>query len=88
MNSPVKKHSIVINGHKTSVSLEEPFWKALREIAVQRGTNLSQLVRGIDDRRNHSNLSSAIRLFVLGVYQNEITSQLRPQATSGREMVV
>ena len=87
MNSPVKKHSIVINGHRTSVSLEEPFWNALREIAVHRGTNLSELVRGIDDRRNHSNLSSAIRLFVLGVYQNEITSQLHPQATSG-EMVV
>jgi predicted DNA-binding ribbon-helix-helix protein len=63
--------SIVIGGHKTSVSLEEPFWSALKQIAVQRGATLSELVKGIDVAREHSNLSSAIRLFVLAAYQND-----------------
>ena len=79
MESSVAKRSIVIGGHKTSVSLEEPFWTALKEIAVQRGATLSQLVKGIDAAREHSNLSSAIRLFVLAAYQNEITDASDPQ---------
>jgi predicted DNA-binding ribbon-helix-helix protein len=79
MKSSVVKRSIVIGGHKTSVSLEEPFWTALKEIAVQRGATLSQLVKDIDVAREHSNLSSAIRLFVLAAYQNEITDASDPQ---------
>ena len=65
MNSPVIKRSIVIAGHKTSVSLEDAFWKALKDIAVARRTTLSDLVGSIDTGRRDGNLSSAIRLFVL-----------------------
>ena len=63
--SPIIKRSIVIGGHKTSVSLEDAFWTDLRQIARDRTTTLSHLVEGIDSDRGVGNLSSAIRLFVL-----------------------
>ena len=69
MKSPVAKRSIVIAGHKTSVSLENQFWIGLREIADQRNQTLSALVAHIDSQRGHGNLSSAIRLFVLDYYR-------------------
>jgi predicted DNA-binding ribbon-helix-helix protein len=69
MKSPVLKRSIVIAGHKTSVSLEEAFWRGLKDIAVSRRMTLSDLVGAIDAERQHGNLSSAIRLFVLEHYQ-------------------
>lgn len=69
MKSPVVKRSIVIAGHKTSVSLEDAFWKGLKEIADQNGHTLSELVASIDSQRKHGNLSSAIRLFVLDHYR-------------------
>ena len=69
MKSPVVKRSIVIAGHKTSVSLEDAFWKGLKEIAVSRHMTLSDLVSTIDSERQHGNLSSAIRLFVLDHYR-------------------
>jgi len=69
MKSPVIKRSIVIAGHKTSVSLEDAFWRGLKEIAVSRQATLSDLVASIDSGRPHGNLSSAIRLFVLDHYQ-------------------
>jgi predicted DNA-binding ribbon-helix-helix protein len=69
MKSAIVKRSIVIAGHKTSVSLEEEFWKALKEIAGNRQINLSDLVASIDSERRHANLSSAIRLFVLDYYR-------------------
>ncbi len=65
MKSPVVKRSIVIAGHKTSVSLEDAFWRGLKEIAVGREMTLSDMVASIDTDRHHGNLSSAIRLFVL-----------------------
>ena len=65
MKSPVVKRSIVIAGHKTSVSLEDAFWDALKEIASRRKITLSDLVASIDSSRTQGNLSSAIRLFVL-----------------------
>lgn len=65
----VVKRSIVIAGHKTSVSLEDAFWKCLRAIAADREMTLSELVALIDKDRQHGNLSSHIRLFVLGHYQ-------------------
>ena len=70
MKSPVVKRSIVIAGHKTSVSLEDAFWKALKEIAFARQTTLSDLVATIDSGRQHRNLSSALRLFVLDFYRS------------------
>jgi predicted DNA-binding ribbon-helix-helix protein len=75
--SSVLKRSIVVAGHKTSVSLEDAFWKSLKEIAGQRYMTLAQLVATIDGNREHANLSSAIRLFVLGVYQDR-TREARP----------
>jgi predicted DNA-binding ribbon-helix-helix protein len=71
MKSPVVKRSIVIAGHKTSVSLEDAFWKGLKEIAGLRDATLSDLVASIDADRQHGNLSSAIRLFVLDYYRNQ-----------------
>jgi predicted DNA-binding ribbon-helix-helix protein len=70
MKSPVVKRSIVIAGHKTSVSLEDAFWKGLKEIAGGRNATLSDLVASIDADRQHGNLSSALRLFVLDFYRN------------------
>ncbi|MDQ0503976.1 ribbon-helix-helix domain-containing protein [Xanthobacter agilis] len=69
MKSPVVKRSIVIAGHKTSVSLEDAFWEALKEIATSRRLTLSDLVATIDSARTQGNLSSAIRLFVLDHYR-------------------
>ena len=54
-----------IAGHRTSVSLEDPFWAALREIAEARGQSVQALVGAIDAGRGGQNLSSAIRVFVL-----------------------
>ena len=70
MKSPVVKRSLVIADHKTSVSLEDAFWKGLKDIANDRGVSLSDLVATIDTERMHGNLSSAIRLFVLDHYRN------------------
>jgi predicted DNA-binding ribbon-helix-helix protein len=70
MKSTVVK-TIVIGGHKTSVSLEDPFWTGLKEIADARQMLVSELVTNIDRRREQSNLSSAIRLFVLHHFRNE-----------------
>jgi predicted DNA-binding ribbon-helix-helix protein len=72
MKSQVVKRSIVIGGHKTSVSLEDAFWKGLKEIAGERNVTLSHVVAGIDTERERGNLSSAIRLFVLGFYRSQI----------------
>jgi predicted DNA-binding ribbon-helix-helix protein len=70
-SSPISKRSIVIAGHKTSVSLEDEFWNSLKEIARERNMTLQELVAAIDGDRQRANLSSAIRLFVLGVYRDQ-----------------
>jgi predicted DNA-binding ribbon-helix-helix protein len=69
MKSPIVKRSIVLAGHKTSVSLEDAFWQGLKEIAQSRRATLSDLVASIDTERQYGNLSSALRLFVLNHYQ-------------------
>ena len=74
MKSTVVKRSIVLAGHKTSISLEDAFWEGLKDIAKARRVTLSDLVGGIDTQREQGNLSSAIRLFVLGHYQKRATS--------------
>ncbi|WP_428031528.1 ribbon-helix-helix domain-containing protein [Ancylobacter sp.] len=68
-SSPVRKRSIVIAGHKTSVSMEDGFWDALREIAAASKRTLTQVVSEIDGDRSQGNLSSALRLFILSHYQ-------------------
>ena len=81
MKSPIVKRSIVIAGHKTSVSLEDAFWRGLKEIARAQRTTLSGMVGQIDKTRNQANLSSAIRLFVLDRLSNPV-ADVRPD---GRE---
>ena len=63
--SAVTKRSVVIGGHKTSVSLEEPFWSEVRAIAEGEQITVSNLLRRIDRERTNANLSSAIRVYVL-----------------------
>jgi predicted DNA-binding ribbon-helix-helix protein len=65
MRSSISKRSIVIGGHKTSVSLEDAFWSDLKQIAHTEETTLSELIAKIDETRQWGNLSSAIRLYVL-----------------------
>jgi predicted DNA-binding ribbon-helix-helix protein len=64
MPSPILKRSVEISGPRTSVSLEQPFWQALREIATERGITLTALLTSIASERA-GNLSSAVRMFVL-----------------------
>lgn len=65
VKSSVPKRSVAVGGHKTSVSLENAFWTQLKEIADARQISLSQLIAQIDQERKSSNLSSAIRVYVL-----------------------
>src|SRR6516165_4428030 len=71
VKSPVLSHSVSVDGHKTSISLEEAFWSALKDIAHERGESLSHLVGSIDAKHQFANLSSAIRLFVLEYYRDQ-----------------
>ena len=80
MKSPVVKRSIVVAGHKTSVSLEEAFWNGMKEISGLRNMTLSELVGEIDGNRQQGNLSSAIRLFVLDYFR----TRAMPAAARGR----
>jgi predicted DNA-binding ribbon-helix-helix protein len=79
MKSSVIKRSIVVDGHKTSVSLEDAFWTGLKAIASERQETLSDLVRAIDGGRENANLSSAIRLFVLGRYRDPVSASAEEQ---------
>jgi predicted DNA-binding ribbon-helix-helix protein len=80
MKSPVPKRSIVLDGHKTSISIEDVFWSELKAIADFKCITLSKLVGEIDATRKHSNLSSAIRVFVLEHRQDESKrTQIAPQ---------
>jgi predicted DNA-binding ribbon-helix-helix protein len=78
MTSPVIKRSIVIAGHKTSVSVEDAFWTALKEIAQARRQSVAELIASIDGARqtgnDTGNLSSAIRVFVLDYYRGRFPS--------------
>jgi predicted DNA-binding ribbon-helix-helix protein len=87
MKSPVVKRSIVIAGHKTSVSLEDAFWRGLKEIAGHRDLTLSELVALIDQERRHGNLSSAIRLFVLDHYRSQIGEERDERSSGAHEML-
>ena len=88
MKSLIVKRSIVLAGHKTSLSLEDAFWRGLKDIAASRQTKLADLVYSIGAKRGYSNLSSAVRLFVLNHYQARPSyeGQTRPSPT--REMIL
>lgn len=75
--SGVRKRSIEIAGHRTSITLEDDFWTALQEIARHREVTLRALVAEIDDGRGGNNLSSAIRLHVLRYYRDEAAGAVR-----------
>lgn len=72
MKSSVGKRSVVVAGHKTSVSLEEAFWNGLKEISGLRDMTLSELIDEINGNRPQGNLSSAIRLFVLDYFKSRV----------------
>ena len=60
MKSQVVKRSVVIDGHKTSISLEEAFWSSLKAIALAQGSTLAQTITTINETRKQGNLSSAV----------------------------
>jgi predicted DNA-binding ribbon-helix-helix protein len=75
MRSTVVKRSVAIGKHKTSVSLEDAFWRSLKEIAASRQKTCCSLLSEIDQRRQSSNLSSATRVFVLQFYQERASTR-------------
>jgi predicted DNA-binding ribbon-helix-helix protein len=86
MPSMIIKRSVVIAGHKTSVSLEDAFWGALKEIGKGSKMTLSDIVGDIDKRRLDGNLSSAIRLFVLGHFRAQISDASTDRVVAGVDM--
>jgi predicted DNA-binding ribbon-helix-helix protein len=76
MKSLIVKRSVVLGGHKTSVSLEDAFWNSLKGIAASGKMTVSELLTAIDSGRHHGNLSSAIRLFVLNFYREQLLHRL------------
>jgi predicted DNA-binding ribbon-helix-helix protein len=82
MKSSVVKRSIVLSGHKTSVSLEDAFWAALKTIAASRNMTLSEIIETIDTKREHANLSSGIRLFVLDFYRGQFLARMGAERLS------
>ncbi len=73
MSGTVKKRSVKIAGHRTSLSLEEAFWRALKRIAAQDGVSINRLIERID-RERAGNLSSAVRVYVLERLEDEAES--------------
>lgn len=76
----MEKRSFTIAGHRTSIALEPDFWRGLEAMAVERSLSLAGLVREIDETRQTTNLSSAIRLAILGFYRTraELSSAAAP----------
>lgn len=77
MAGEIRKRSVIIAGHATSVSVEEEFWEALKRIAAQRGLSLNALIAEIDHSRT-GNLSSAVRVFVLRALSGKRTEDPAP----------
>ncbi|RDV01404.1 aryl-sulfate sulfotransferase [Undibacter mobilis] len=82
MNSAITKRSVLINGHKTSISLEDMFWHALKDIAAVQRVSATALLVQINQTRGATNLSSAVRQFVMAYYIN-LVSDLRKSLTPG-----
>lgn len=83
MKSVIAKRSVVLDRHKTSISLEDVFWNGVREIADRKKMKLTELLAQIDAERNQSNLSSAIRVFVLNEMRAQAGLQEQPQRAMG-----
>jgi predicted DNA-binding ribbon-helix-helix protein len=84
MKSAIVKRSVVIAGQKTSVSLEDSFWTALKEVAREHKIPLYELIGGINARRSEGNLSSAIRLFVLDHFR-DMAMRRQPARTADEQ---
>ena len=69
-----QKRSFTIHGHRTSISLEAAFWEALKQVAVEDGLSLSAIVARIDAERGATNLSSAVRVWVLSRYRRAVSA--------------
>jgi predicted DNA-binding ribbon-helix-helix protein len=82
MRSTIIKRSLVIDGHKTSISLEEAFWRGLKDICEERGMAISAQVKAIDSDRSIGNLSSAVRLFVLDHFRTGAREANAPVASA------
>jgi predicted DNA-binding ribbon-helix-helix protein len=72
MINRVVKRSLTIRGHKTSISLEQPFWDVLKQIAQERSLSMAALVTGIDTGRGENNLSSTLRVYALQAVQSKV----------------
>jgi predicted DNA-binding ribbon-helix-helix protein len=81
MKSAIVKRSVVIAGQKTSVSLEDSFWSALKELAAEQNVPLCELVTRVNARRSGGNLSSALRLFILEHFRERATGVRSARAT-------
>jgi predicted DNA-binding ribbon-helix-helix protein len=80
MKSQIEKRSVIIAGRRKSISLEEAVWRSVKEIATYRDMTLGVLLATIDSTRNEERLSSAIRLFVLDFYRDQLELQERHSA--------
>ena len=80
MKSQIEKRSVIIAGRRKSISLEEAVWRSVKEIATYRDMTLGVLLATIDSTRNEERLSSAIRLFVLDFYRDQLELQKRHNA--------
>ena len=76
MKSLILKRSVVLRGHKTSISVEDAFWNSVKKIAASGQMSVSELISAIDSERHHGNLSSSIRLFVLNFYRGQLLDRL------------
>jgi len=74
---PIRKRSVIVSGHRTSVSLEELFWEALAELATERRISINHLVTEIDCE-SPSNLSSAIRIHILQTFRERAAQDREP----------
>lgn len=79
-----RKHSVLLQGHQTSVSLEDEFWQAFQDIAAQKGLSLNALAAQIDEARGiEAGLASAIRVYVLRHYQAQLAAELVDPQSNG-----
>jgi predicted DNA-binding ribbon-helix-helix protein len=86
LNAVVKKRSIMINNKKTSMSLEEPFWAGLKQVASERNTSMQKLVGTLNNERDGGNLSSTVRVFLLDHYRGAVAANdARPEAPPDHE---
>lgn len=82
--SPITKRSVNLDGHKTSVSLENAFWDALKQIAAGKNIAIHELIFKINNERKLGGLSSALRLFVLEYYRQKAAAKSASDQISAR----